>query len=242
MWIDRWDDRHWSPAIGYQRSNGDICCWTNSKDSLRMIISPRSEDQASIQGYVKRWHWKECTWLDWPEGDQVKSREFDACSGAPILYRCAQMPPLQNTLMLFNKRLKGRVHHCTVDIGVQWLHVFWGVSAWEGSQPASHINQQNWLTNSPHASIIWSFYLELYFTKILIQKLLHMMSIVLLHPLSLIFHCRFQQHNLFNDKTPSSVTQNNVEFLKQGHHGWMQCRPIGGSEWMVGQDSRLEVF
>ena len=39
MWIDRWDDRHWSPAIGYQRSNGDICCWTNSKDSLRMIIS-----------------------------------------------------------------------------------------------------------------------------------------------------------------------------------------------------------
>ena len=48
MWIDRWDDRHWSPAIGYQRSNGDICCWTNSKDSLRMIISPRSEDQTRI--------------------------------------------------------------------------------------------------------------------------------------------------------------------------------------------------
>ena len=137
------------------------------------------------------------------------------------------------------KVLKGRVHHCTA----LWTLVCNGCMYSEElrlgrghNQPLTLINKTDWQIHLMPQS---SDRLILNYTS---QKLLHMMSNVLLHPLSLIFHCRFQQHNLFNDKTPSSVSHNNVELKKQGHHGWMQCRPIGGSKWMVRRDSRWEVF
>ena len=99
------------------------------------------------------------------------------------------------------------------------------------NQPLTLINKTDWQIHlMPQSS-------DRFILNYTSQKLLHMMSIVLLHPLSLIFHCRFQQHNLFNDKTPSSVSQNNVEFIKQGHQG-----PIGGSKWMVRRYSRWGVF